>query len=337
MGDACPRTIEVIPLVEDMESLAGIGRIVVGLWRIARPPYMRVFIARSDPAMNYGMVSAVILAKIALSQLSRFSAEAGIPIYPIVGVGSLPFRGHMSPENCENVLREYRGFWTFTIQSAFKYDYPEEDVKRAVDRINRSDPGEAEELSHEEARIAEEISKIYAKNYKLPERGGGPGPGDKLHSPLHAQEEGQETPHRALRLPQEGWRRYPAEGHNILRGHVLNRIPPEILGLSILDSLDEEGWRILESLYRGFRIDLRAGARYYSHESLSYVEEIWRVGEEVVGMLRRDLDFLENQLGIRPGALTTRRENTHTYQHSSSWPSRKAGRPRPDPTRSRWP
>ena len=34
-----------------------------------KPSYVRVFIARSDPALNYGLVCAVLLSKIALAKL----------------------------------------------------------------------------------------------------------------------------------------------------------------------------------------------------------------------------------------------------------------------------
>ncbi|PIS03538.1 phosphoenolpyruvate carboxylase, partial [Candidatus Peregrinibacteria bacterium CG10_big_fil_rev_8_21_14_0_10_44_7] len=63
--------------------------------------------------------------------------EFGIPVYPIVGTGSLPFRGGINPDNIENSLPQYEGAKTVTIQSAFKYDYPIQDVKKALDFIEK--------------------------------------------------------------------------------------------------------------------------------------------------------------------------------------------------------
>ena len=45
------------------------------------PPYLRVFIARSDPAMISGMIPTVLANKIILSDLKELENETGIPIY----------------------------------------------------------------------------------------------------------------------------------------------------------------------------------------------------------------------------------------------------------------
>jgi phosphoenolpyruvate carboxylase len=95
IGDTNPKNIEIIPLVEDMSSLLNIRKIVEGFWRYVKPSYLRVFIARSDPAMNYGLLSAILLAKYALSELYKLSKEISLSIFPIIGVGSLPFRGNL--------------------------------------------------------------------------------------------------------------------------------------------------------------------------------------------------------------------------------------------------
>lgn len=68
LGSVRPSTIDVIPLIEDLNSMLGISRIIIGYWKAIRPKYLRVFIARSDPAMNYGLIPAVLMAKIALSK-----------------------------------------------------------------------------------------------------------------------------------------------------------------------------------------------------------------------------------------------------------------------------
>jgi phosphoenolpyruvate carboxylase len=94
LGAYHPESINVIPLLEDEVRLQEADTIVEaylqGLGR--EVPRMRVFLARSDPALNYGLVGAVLLTKLALQRLHRLETRLGIPIYPIVGVGGAPFR-----------------------------------------------------------------------------------------------------------------------------------------------------------------------------------------------------------------------------------------------------
>jgi phosphoenolpyruvate carboxylase len=109
IGTFKPKTINVIPLVEDQDSLLNIDNIVKPYIEAVKPKHLRVFIARSDPALNYGLLSAVLLSKIALSKLKRAEKDTGVQMHPIIGVGSKPFRGHLSPENLDNFLAEYSG------------------------------------------------------------------------------------------------------------------------------------------------------------------------------------------------------------------------------------
>ena len=98
--------------------------------------YQRVFLARSDAAMNYGIISALLLNKIALQRLVKLEKEIGVKIYPIIGIGSAPFRGNLRPQTVERISNEYPNAHTFTIQSSFKYDNPPEDVISAIKILN---------------------------------------------------------------------------------------------------------------------------------------------------------------------------------------------------------
>lgn len=94
-----PEVIQVIPLFEDREHILESHQILREYLKKKDVAHQRGFLARSDPAMNYGMVSAVLCNKIALQRLRLLSQELGIEIYPILGVGSSPFRGNL------NILR----------------------------------------------------------------------------------------------------------------------------------------------------------------------------------------------------------------------------------------
>jgi hypothetical protein len=72
-----PKSIEVIPLIEDFESILNADKIVEPYIRVVKPRYLRVFIARSDPALNYGVLCAVLLSKLALSKLKLLENKLG--------------------------------------------------------------------------------------------------------------------------------------------------------------------------------------------------------------------------------------------------------------------
>lgn len=97
----------------------------------------RSFIARSDPALTAGMLAAQIAAVTALDQGRRYEAKTGIRIPPILGVGSSPFRGGLTParEIIDRVLHDYPGVATVTVQSAFRYDNPADTVVEACRRL----------------------------------------------------------------------------------------------------------------------------------------------------------------------------------------------------------
>lgn len=133
MGSGTPAIIEIIPLIEDIEHMLNIDSLLEsyirlyhkkGLSKIKKLNYLRPFIARSDPALNYGLVAAVLAGKVALVKSYQVAKKLGIKVYPITGCGSVPFRGHLSPLNIHNFLKEYKGIKTVTVQSAFRYDYP---------------------------------------------------------------------------------------------------------------------------------------------------------------------------------------------------------------------
>jgi len=133
-----PADIGVIPLLEDLPYLlepeAIVADYVAGkdLW------YQRVFIARSDPALNYGVIAAVLASLVALDKLHGLQQRIGIPILPIIGCGGAPFRGGLRPDSIERVLETYPSVQTFTLQSAFKYDYPAESVRRAIESLREA-------------------------------------------------------------------------------------------------------------------------------------------------------------------------------------------------------
>src|SRR5213082_112538 len=87
-GRFSPSTVRMIPLIEDREHLLAADDLVRDYLRGKDLEHMRVFIARSDPALNYGYLSAVLLALVALERLDALERETGVALYPVIGVGS---------------------------------------------------------------------------------------------------------------------------------------------------------------------------------------------------------------------------------------------------------
>ena len=164
--------IHIIPLFESVDDLADCGKVMeeylsmhLKLFK-KLPVNQRVFIARSDPALNAGFVPAVLATRMALREFYRIGKKYKLPIYPIIGTGSLPFRGGVNPENIKNTLKQYEGVKTVTIQSAFRYDYPLPEVKKAIKYIQKElEHPHVLEFSDDEFKKLRQINDIFKKIY----------------------------------------------------------------------------------------------------------------------------------------------------------------------------
>ncbi len=162
IGEFLPRSINVIPLFEDLEHMVNADRIVMDYLEDKTPAYQRVFLARSDLAMNYGFAAAVLINKIALQRFEQVAAIKGIPLLPMVGVGSAPFRGNLKPSTARRLMAEYPSVQTFTIQSSFKYDNPVDEVREGVRQLNEGVVKPAMQVDEERCL---EIVQRYAAEY----------------------------------------------------------------------------------------------------------------------------------------------------------------------------
>ena len=311
IGSFKPSGIELIPLIEDMESLLKIDEIVEPYINMIRPRYVRVFIARSDPALNYGLICAMILSKLALSKLKFLEKKKDISIYPIIGVGSMPFRGHLSPDNLQDFLREYKGICTVTVQSALKYDYPLEDVRRVVSALNEKLPyGEPAVIEVDEEKVLLEVLRKFKARYWRIVKGLAP-----LINSVASYIPGRRA--RKLHIGLFGYSRRLGEA-------VLPRaipfagalyslgIPPEFISFGALDSLSEDEWDALEKYYTNMKRDLDTVAGYLSWHNVNTLMELCkdvasRAGVEedklrsALTELLLDLKVVEEKLRIRLG------------------------------------
>src|SRR3989339_1087549 len=156
--------LNVLPLLEGVDDLLNARPLLDKYLQLhkkkyrQKPSYLRLHIARSDPALNAGLVPAVVAGKAALSAYHRFGKDNGIEVYPAIGVGTLPFRGSLSPARIEDFLNEYAGVRTVYIQSAFRYDFPLNQDKAAITKLNRELPRKQVRLL--KSQDAEKIAAI---------------------------------------------------------------------------------------------------------------------------------------------------------------------------------
>ncbi|MFO7773038.1 MAG: phosphoenolpyruvate carboxylase [Dehalococcoidia bacterium] len=263
LGECHPEQINVIPLFEDYSSLLNADNIVADYVKDKELEYQRVFLARSDPALNYGSLASVLLLNVALQRLDKLDKKTGVPLYPILGVGSVPFRGNFKPSNAKEMVRGYRSCQTFTIQSAFKYDWPSDVVTQAIREISSAPRSSPLYIDEEKSLpIIEKVTTAYQQ--QIPEVANWV---NQL-SPF--------IPQRRLRKLHIGLFGYARSSGKVHLPRAIQfcatlysiGLPPELLGLH---SLDNRNLRDIHDLYPSpnFEEDLRDALSFYNPRCLS--------------------------------------------------------------------
>lgn len=165
--------IEIIPLFERVPTIIHSDELLDQYLRLHQwkfgfvPKYLRPYVARSDPALNSGLVPTILAIKIALSHYKDFEKKHKLKLYPIVGVGTLPFRGSLTPEHPEKFAKEYKGIRTAIIQSAFRYDFPKPMVQKAIKYLEKTLPkGVAQTVSQQEEHLLIETMSPFEYAYQ---------------------------------------------------------------------------------------------------------------------------------------------------------------------------
>ncbi len=307
--------IELIPLVESIESQHGVGDLLteyVALHKLnfgRRPQYIRAFLACSDPAITSGFLATVLANKIALSRLYEFADQTGIPVYPIAGPGSLRFRGGLSPESIDRFLKEFPGVRTVTVQSAFRYDYPKDAVKAAIKRLETELPKTSPNTitaSRQKQLIA--ISQKSARLYKA-----------TLHGVVpDLQPFFKATPRRRDRRQHIGLLAYARSSgvHALPRaitftsGFYSIGVPPEFIGLGrTLQHLTAAELQLLHDSYPSLTSDLQAAGAYLNRHNLEILAKKNRNWKQV----EADIGAAEAVLGVSFGPHTKDHLKHHVF------------------------
>ncbi len=275
--DLQPQHLDIIPLIEGTGTLLKSRKILerysifMEKFTGRRPRLLRPFIARSDPALDGGYMAAVLSAKAALSEYYHFEKNTGIKVAPMIGAGSLRFRGGLSPATVDEFLKTYPGLYTVTLQSSFRYDHPLEEVKKAIAKLNRK-LGSTEPVLYSDKNLGLlfHLDELFVKYYRKTIEGLEP----------FINQLARFIPARRERLQHTGHfgysRRVGKAGLNLPRAITFTAvfysvgIPPELIGLGRgLRDCNKQGLLpALEGFFPEIREVIQRVGRYFNRENL---------------------------------------------------------------------
>lgn len=292
--------INIIPLFEDVSKIIDSSIILEKYIHLHKskfgkfPSYLRPYLARSDSALSSGLVPSILAIKVALSKYSQFSKATGVETFPIIGAGSLPFRGGSTPYSVKQFVKEYSGIKTMLIQSAFQYDFPEKDVLSAIEKIGKALPsGKALIInSTNEKKIRSAINDFepfYQKTVKKI--------GPTIYSIAIY------MPSRRERLRHTGLLKYPRLVQGVKVPRAINftaslysiGVPPEFIGVGrgIKAAKKHGNLATVEKFYFNFHNDLEKAGRYLNKNVLSALSKKSQGWREI----QEDVKIIEAYLG----------------------------------------
>ncbi|MBI2655332.1 phosphoenolpyruvate carboxylase [Candidatus Woesearchaeota archaeon] len=279
IGKFQPESLRIIPLIEEKDTILNADKIVEGYLKEEKvEDYQRVWLARSDPALNYGNLATVLMLKVAFQKIHGLQEKMSVDLLPILGCGSAPFRGNFKPTNIKNCIQGYPSVHTYTLQSAFKYDYNITDVTNAVEFLNESRPGKPVQVDEKKCiSIIDKIMHEYRKQIRLladfinnispyiPSRRK-----RKLHIGLY----GYSRSIGDLKLPR---------AITFCAALYSYGLPPELIGLN---ALEEREIDYIKDIYANFDNDLKDSLQYLNKDNLHiFPSEISKKIEKVAGMI----------------------------------------------------
>lgn len=299
-GEEGLKYIEIIPLFEQVSTIMNSHLLLEKYWKLHKkifhfkPIYFRPYLARSDPALNSGLVPTVLAIKICLSHYKDLEKKHNIKLFPIIGSASLPFRGGLTPDTVKQFCHEYRGIRTVLIQSAFRYDYEKKSVIKAIKKLEKILPlGKAASITMSEEKSMQKLISVFEKYYRssvetiaelinnvssyLPKR---------RERVLHIGLFGYSRGVGKVSLP----RAIGFTGSLYSLG-----IPPEIIGTGrgIRYAIDNGQIKLLEKYYLNIKDDLRKAGRYIQKNELIKLAKDSQVWKDIL----KDIEEIEKYLG----------------------------------------
>ncbi len=293
--------LHIIPLFEQVEKIMNSSKILQKYISLHdklfgyKPEYIRPYCARSDPALNSGLVPTVLSLKVALSSYQELENITGVKLYPMLGTGSLPFRGSLRPDNIEQAIDEYRGVMTVTTQSAFRYDYSKVLVKKAIQILKNELPHKkAEHIPPKTIEAIREVVPLFENPYQdtIEEASG-------LINSIS-----QQVAKRRERMQHIGLFGYSRgfKGVNLPRAIPFTAslyslgIPPEFIGSGrgIKQAIKKGVWEKVSPYYKYLKEDFIFAGHYLNRDNLLRLAKRKAFWNEVL----KDVTYIEKSLGI---------------------------------------
>ena len=313
-----PEFLEIIPLIEGSARLSDIQKILNGytdamktIWNI-KLNYVRPFLARSDPALDAGLIPADLFALGGLSECYQFSKKKEIEVFPIIGAGPSPFRGGLAPERIEKFLQKFPGFRTGTIQSSFRYDHDEQTVKKAVEKLKiRMPKTEPRIFSKEDLKKMFALMRIFSEPYQETIQG------DVAHTISYIATEF--LPSHRERLGHVGHFGY-SRGKDTALPRAIKfvaaldslGVPPGIIGTGrgIKDARKKGFMKFLEEIMPKLKEDLVITGRYLNKKNLEQLAKTNALWKDILEDVELIEQYIDQELG--PGNDEEEKHNENT-------------------------
>jgi phosphoenolpyruvate carboxylase len=291
--------LEIIPLFEQVDTIINSDEIIrkyVGMYKKEfkkTPEYLRPYTARSDPALNSGIVPTVLAIKIALSRYKKLEKTTGIAMYPIIGTAMLPFRGGLRPDDIESFVNEYQGVQTVLIQSGFRYDFPIDVVKKGIQQLHTLLPKyKARDVSSADEKILTAMIPAFENSYRQVI--------EKIAPLINTLS--QQLPKRRERVQHIGLFGYSRGMGKVTLPRAIGftaalysiGIPPELIGTGRgLKEVSKADTKILTKTYINFKRDILSAGRYLNKENLKKLSKKY----PVLKFVEEDIAILEDYFG----------------------------------------
>ncbi|OGG23739.1 phosphoenolpyruvate carboxylase [Candidatus Gottesmanbacteria bacterium RIFCSPLOWO2_01_FULL_43_11b] len=267
-------TLEVVPIFESVESILQSPLILKEYLAISKKTfnepvsYIRPFLARSDPALNSGIVATTLAIKQALSDYVELEKSLGVRLYPITAPGALPFRGGLTPDSVADFLDEFCGIRTLVIQGAFRYDYPKAAVQKALSYIQQKlHKTKVKRVSKSQTKEIHRAIQLFESHYKKSIDAVAP---NISALAVYIPSRRERVQHIGLfgYSRQVGKHALPRAIGFTAAGYSLG-IPPEFFGLAAaLDEAKRQGLlEIVHEFYPGIKTAIRKAGRYVAKTS----------------------------------------------------------------------
>lgn len=313
-GNGELKKLEIIPLFEQINTIINSNKILeeyIYLYQKKyeeKLKYMRPYIARSDPALNSGLVPTVLAVKIALSNYKLLEDKLKVKLFPIIGSASLPFRGGLTPDTVMDFTTEYQGINTALIQSAFRYDFDKQSVINAIKLLNEKLKFTKKRLvSKSDEKKILELMSIFEPVYKKTI--------EEIADLINSVAE--YLPRRRERVQHIGLFGYSRGVGKVKLPRAIGftaamyslGVPPELVGTGRgIKIAKEKGLLdVLEKYYLNIKKDLYRAGRYLNKNTLTKLAKKSNAWKDVY----EDIKEVEKYLGIELGPATVTDKKYH--------------------------